>query len=110
MFSTMLELCKNYLSCLGQLPLQKYIFVQSIHSCYWNPEEHLVLGSLALLSQPDPDLASCFETIIWVYPNKTWKTKEVQCLLREISTAFRSGDRNTARAKLKRAIKMSKNG
>ena len=30
---------------------------------------------------------------IWVYPNKKpWMTKEVQCLLRERNSAFRSGD------------------
>lgn len=49
---------------------------------------------------------------IKVYPNKKpWMTKEVQCLLRERNTTFRSGDRqlyNTARSNLRRGIRVAK--
>ena len=59
----------------------------------------------------------CMDTVtvdkcIRVYPNKKpWMTREVQCLLRERDTAFRSGDAamySAARAKLKRGIREAK--
>lgn len=49
---------------------------------------------------------------IRIYPNqKLWMTREVQCLLKEKGTAFRSGERaqySAARANLKRGIREAK--